>query len=407
MNTIRWASFVCVLCASVPSYAQSSGSYFTIETPQIQSGTGDLILQTFTPSLAGRVSGSDLDKKLNASMPVLASDIADQINQKLANMDFLPLVQSMSDAAAFAARTDPVDYATRYRIFSLTGVAGASSNLNLLNQVSDLSNQFDGIQNGNVPNFGLSTNVSAVLGINLAAFHLPQREYFDPDRVQLYVDFMKFGMGYDSDKYQLDMFHIGVHGKYQLIRQRELVQRYNMLHWGGLNVVTGFSYASQTLTIGAALPGGQTTATQLQLSDDDSVYLYLNYAANGNLSLKTQAYSIPIELVSSLQLAYVFTLYGGVAADFAWGKTSLIGAASEPVVATVSDTSDPSASSKTLDILSTQASLYDAQSASPTAVSGRALLGLQLNMGVLALFAQGNIATTHTVSASVGLRAFW
>jgi hypothetical protein len=405
-----WSVFLVMLVVGTVSqraHAQQSPDApqvtFDLGNTTLTAGTGERIIDAFAPQLSGRGQGPAIEAQLNPIIADLGAQLQADVLAKINALNLAPFVQAMGNAAALAARTMAVDHATKYKLLSLTVGGAGVANTALLNRDHDLGQDYNNIANGVAPTYGLSAQAAVTLGINLAAFHLPQAGLFDPDRMQIFASGMYLAHGNAAvDQYRFRLNHWSLLGKYQFLRPVQLVPLYNFVHWGGLNVATGFTYADQDIDVQADLPrGSASTATKLQ-NANKSLAVQYSYEGSGTVGTHSALYSIPVEVSSSLQLLYFLTLYLGGAVDFAWGHTDVTASASEPTHITLSD-----GQGTTLDLLDPMPTLTFAQNKPHTHVSARGFAGVQINAGVLALFAQADIASTRVVAGSLGLRIFY
>ncbi|RYF11620.1 MAG: hypothetical protein EOO40_02970 [Deltaproteobacteria bacterium] len=394
---------IVILPAMVRAQSAPAGQVatFDVGNTTLAPGTGDRIINAFAPELRGRGQGPAVEAQLNPLIAQLGAQLQDDVLAKLAALNFGPFVLAMANASAVVTRSMPIDHATRFRLLSLSAGGVVAGNTELIRQVSTVTDQFNNIANGSAPTVGGSADLSVLLGINLAAFHLPQRRFFDPDRMQIFLSGMHLPLGSPTDQYQVNVSHYGLHGKYQLLRARQLTPRFNIVRWGGLNVATGFAYATQDIDVKADLPSGTASSVFTLPNVGTNLTVRYAYQGTGRVGTHTDLYTVPIEVSSSLQLLYFLTLYAGGGVDFAWGNTDLTASASEPTHVTLSGRGT------TLDVLDPQPTLRFALTQSPTTVTGRGFFGLQINAGVVALFAQASIDSTSTVGAAAGLRLFY
>lgn len=388
-----------------PAAARAADFTFNTGDTAIPQGTGERIIQAYYPALSGRGFGSQLELQMQPYVNTLASQLRSTVETRLNALNFGPLVSRSATAGAAAARATSVDHASFIKVFSLTAAGSvAVSGFDAIDALQDLQGVSTKVQNGEAPNYGAAPGASAMLGFNFGALNLRHWGFFNPNRLQLYVSAMVVNLHYNGDEVQAKNQNFGAHLKYQLFAPSDLTAN-TLVRWGGLNVASGLTWASTDFAFNTALPNGtaETSAPVSVAGTTQNLNLTGVWSGDADINLHLRAYTVPLEVSSFIQLLYVFTLFGGVAMDLNFGSLSVDASAKAPLAITASAPGNPTA----VDLLTPKPTLDFAMTRSPVRIDGRVFLGLQLNAGVVALYAQGMVDTSQTMLASAGLRAFY
>lgn len=388
-----------------PTVARAADFTFNTGDTAIPAGTGERIVQAYYPALAGRGAGSQIELQMQPFVNDLATQLRGTVETRLNQLNFGPLVSRSATAGAAAARAATVDHASFIKVFSVTAAGSAAiTGFDGIKALQDPGAVSDDVQNGQAPNFGAAPGASAMLGFNFGALKLRSWRFFNPNRLQLYVSAMYINFSYNGDEVQAKTQNYGAHLKYQLLAPSDLTEN-TLVRWGGLNVASGLTWAGTDFAFNTALPNGtaQSTAPVSVAGQTRNLTLSGVWSGEADINLHLRAYTVPLEVSSFIQLLYVFTLFGGVAMDLNFGSLSVDASAKAPLAITAS----ASGNSTVIDLLTPKPTLDFALTRSPVRIDGRAFLGLQLNAGVVAVYAQGMIDTSQTIMASAGLRGFY
>jgi len=407
IRAVKLLSSICFLFCAMAwlPCAQAADFVFDIGDTTVPAGTGERLIDAFFPELAGHNAGPTLEGQLQPFVDDLSSTLKTDIESRLNKLDFGPLVSRSATAHAAAARATSVDHASFIKMFSLTAAGSAAvTGFDGLKALSNPSQISDDIGNSIAPNFGIGAGASAMLGFNFGALHLPRLRFFNPNRLQLYVSAMYINLTYNGDDVLAKTQNYGAHVKYQLFAPGNITAN-TLVRWGGLNVASGLTWAGTDLGFHLSLPSGDSEQTAPIAVGPVTENLNLRGVWTGDAQLNAQmrAYTVPVEVSSFLQMLYVFTLFGGVAMDLNFGHMQMDASARAPLTISASRPG----STTSVDVLTPNPTLNYLLKKSPVHIDGRAFLGLQLNAGVVAVYAQGMIDTSQTVMASAGVRGFY
>ncbi len=227
----------------------------------------------------------------------------------------------------------------------------------------------------------------ASLNVGLAPALLAKRRK-SSDRFFFYFNGMYFSSTLASASVR--MASIGVNAQYRLIQPK----RFLLLGWGGITAATGLNYSNQFVGMNSKL---QLTSTSDVAGQTVSVNIDMNY----ELGVRSNVWTIPLEVSTNFSLLYLFTFYLGGAADLNYGSASLSGTASGPVTASYTGGFGGS------NLFSGTGSLNldDGVTSRPTAIVGRAFAGLQFNFLLFKITGQYNYLTNGSHGLAVIARA--
>jgi hypothetical protein len=303
-----------------------------------------------------------------------------EINNKFQVPNMTDFLKSMSNAQSIANKGQGVSYATDHSLFVLGVNAGAG-----LNTTSGFS--FN--SNGGLPPIGLGAQGSIVAGVSLAKLPVPAFGPVDLKRLKIFANFFTYTNDSLVDSLTIKMNTFGIHLQYLVIDGKN-IGGIGLLNWGGVAFTTGFDTSTNKMTYKV---GQKISATSSGVTYD--------WTPNSSsaLTLDASTFTIPLEVSTSIRLAYILSLFGGVGVDLNFGKSTIVANLNGPV--TVSGTSVGTAS------------LLIAEEKGPTFGDVRFFLGPQINLvplkntNLLSLYAQGNISTGGNYGAHVGLRIAW
>lgn len=291
--------------------------------------------------------------------------------------DFL---KSMSNAQSITNKGQGVSYASDHSLFVVGGGLGLG-----LNSTSGFN--FD--SKGGLPPIGLGVQGSVMVGLSLSKFPMPQIGPIDLKKLTLFVNY--FGYSNDTLVSSLTMKTslFGIHAQYKIIDGKN-IGGIGILNWGGVAFTTGFDVSSNSLTykVGQKISAASSGITYDWTPDSNSA-----------LTLSSKAFTIPLEISTSVRVLYILSLFGGAGVDLNFGNSTIAANLSGPV--TVSGTSVGSAS------------LAVTEEKGPSFGALRFFAGPQLNLvplkntNLLSLYAQGNYSTGGNYGVHAGLRIAW
>ncbi len=390
-------------CLLWPSTSFATAT-FDVTGTSVKPGVGDQIINKYFPTLANQLNGTQLETLMNNAIngPEGLTALKAQVSQNLVPLqDTSDFLRAMANSGAAASKTMPVDYATDPTLFSLSVAGGVSENG--FDSINDAKN-YTLDTTKPLPGKGGGLTVSAMLGLNLRAFDPPRWAYFDFARLSLFVNFFAIDLDQPSNSnFDINFKTFGLHGQYQLFDSHALFSS-GVLRWGGLAVTTGFDYSSLTVLYNTTIQKSSTSTQTQALQNNQTLPINLSYSGAAKLGADIHVFSIPFEVTTHVQIAYILSLYVGGGFDLNFGSASLAGNASAPMEI---DAVNPQDATDTIVVATPEVTLNLSGNSSVTVGDFRGYAGLQLNLLTVALFAQVNADTTNTIGANFGLRLFW
>jgi len=292
----------------------------------------------------------------NAAVQTLITSLENEVNSDLPDADQATYLKGMANASVMSTKGTGTDYANDIDVF-LVG-AGFNAGVDLGNQSFGdlLGGDVDGNQ---VRGVGLAP--SLLIGFGMGVLPIKWKIV---KRSKIFVNFFSYDTGDPGDDLQAEMSNFGFHIRTKLITPRVFVPL-GMLQWGGLDVHLGFDHSSLTLKYTEAFNDTTTDGTNT-----------INYTGIAVAGAEVSTSSIPIEVSTSFQMGYVFTLYGGMGMDFNFGSAKSIASVDSDV--TISPGAGSATGTATMDL---------GQEDSPSAVTVRTFGGLQFNIPLLKIYA--------------------
>jgi len=310
-----------------------------------------------------------------AQLQTFLSGKLDQLFQVTNAVGF---VRNFGDAQSFTSKGMGVDYASEATFFELGGSASFALGMDRTYQPG--STQGFPIQ-------GVGLNASLMGGLSLGFLGIP---------VMVFGNWMKVPtQSYGDMSGSLDNW--GVHAQVRLLGPSRSMSALKMLvRWGGIAVTTGIDYSHMSLGL------NRDIASNFGIPNTTGLNVNVSGAASGdarfNVGMTTK--SIPLEVTTSLRLMTLFTAYGGLGFDWQVGGGSTMDVnVNAAMVGHVAG--QPAASDVNLGTAQVTASAH----ADPSTAKIRGILGAQINLLVVRLFAQLNIANTNPTMASLAVGA--
>jgi hypothetical protein len=307
-----------------------AGAFVLSTTPalaiEVKGKTGNFIvdLQASYDQAAEDLISSAVSSGINSTFTTLVTEVNDSVSQYDKQDD---LAKGFGEANAYAAHTGTLRSFANYDTFAvglgfMLGVQAPSLDPSYYNSIGD-----DLSEEGDVY-AGIGTGITFLnVGLNGGIFSKGlENFYFNAKFGTLSLD-ESFG---DSGKGYIETNNIGLGVSYALMRSTSLGLG-GLLRWRGLSVGTGFLYnktsagftpeidkqtqdINQTTT--EEITGGgspETISIDGTMTADPSV----------QLDISSSTVTIPLEINTSLQVAYAFNLSVGAGIDFVMGQTDI------------------------------------------------------------------------------------
>jgi hypothetical protein len=321
--------------------------------------------------------GAQFAQQAGIDLMQLQSQLETELNNLFQTYRLSDYLRSFANAQSFATRGMGVDYASNFKAV-MVGFAG---NLSL--------NVEDGyLPEGTrtkPPAGGVVPNITIMGGVNLDMLGIAP--------VTLYGNYFK--RSGTLDDFTADLSNWGVHAQLKLFGPGDEGLIDAFLRWGGLDITTGIERAHLGLTLRSDwnrdIPVGTSGA-----ASGSKVAL----KTNGQFRMDMRTFNVPLEVTTNIRLLYLLSVYGGAGFDWQLGGGSdmTVDLAGNMVGVTPAGGGMPA---QMVDLGTADVDLDEAVDPSPGRL--RWILGAQLNVMVLRLFVQLNIATQDPVLASLAL----
>jgi hypothetical protein len=294
-------------------------------------------------------------------------------------------LRALADAQAFSNSGLGIDYASNPTLFT----AGIAAKFAVATGDEGLGEYYE-----DRPVGGVAPNISLMAGLNLGLVGF--------DWLTLYGNY--FAQGQKMEQLDGYLQNFGFHAQVKFFRPEGDAAEY-LFQWGGFDLSTGYEWSrlkvelTERLDTTMPLAGDATDPVTGEPINTDAVF-----AGIGTFNITTTASNIPFELTTNFRLLYFATLFFGVGYDVHLGSGEMEIDLSGDVTAT-----NPLDGSE---VNLGTASVTVTEEGKPSAGVFRLIAGLQLNISVVKVFVQANIAPTGTnnataVAAGAGVRVAW
>ncbi|HNY22669.1 MAG TPA: hypothetical protein PKO22_11020 [Treponemataceae bacterium] len=360
----------------------------------------EITIDVTPPAITFAGNGTDLDKALNDLYSVGEQQFADQIAKFKTEAhteldkygDMGDLAKGFADANVSASQAATLQGFEGYKLFAVMvgGMAGIQLPSTDPSVLTDLSNTLaddPDVRAGVAPS--ISVNVGFHLGKILGLFNSDLGD--KTKRIYVNIKGGAYNGSYDtSDNSTFDMktstFGIGVN--YQLFTPKNVA--FGLFKWRGLSVGSGLTYQRNTF-------GSSTTLDPIvQTYTASNPVTYGGYTVGSIDTLATltatpkvdigvdmRTYSIPLEVLTSVQLLYVLNVNAGLGADIVFGKSDITATSSSTMDVTNLSVNGTNAHyTSTPGSVAVDASTTDIK---PTLARARVMGGLGINAGPIKL----------------------
>lgn len=287
----------------------------------------------------------------------LESAIADQLH----TVDLEAYMDQMANANVLSAKGLGVDYASDMQRFEFGGGIGTAVN----------GAGFALTSGGGLPETGFALQIGVMAGLNLGIAS-PKESALR--RFRLYVNGMSAAT--QRDPFTATFLNYGGHLQIQVVKGGD---KTSGLRWGGLDLTSGYEFSSYILELHEGLP---------VVTDE------LKWDASGNMILRADAQSIPLELSTNLHV-FVVTAFLGAAGDYNLSGQSK---ASIGIGGPISLSYDGNHEN----VGSAEASV--SQEGAANTFTPRVFVGAQADIFMVKVYGQLNVTLDHSVGGHVGLR---
>lgn len=290
---------------------------------------------------------------------ILACDLLEtEVNANLPDADQSNYLKGMANAAVMSQRGLGADYASDLKFLGVSFAAGVGADVGS-NSTSDLISgdaDFDKVRG-----IGAGSGVSLTLNAGLFGGKIGM---LDAKRLNISAYYLSVDPP-DKDGLSGKTSSMGFNVQYKMIPAREIAL--GIFRWGGIDFTTGFERASTELrfieNISESIVDGGTGATA---------------SFNGLVTVGAEVttYNIPLELSSSIRLAHVLSLFGGLGMDVSFGEAKSIANLTGDVTVSGGGTGE--------------ANLDLGTESSPSTFATRGFVGAQVSITAIKVFALVN-----------------
>ncbi len=322
-----------------------------------------------------------LNPLIRAAIEAEVQKAEDEINAGLpSNNDPSRLMEGMANSSVMAGKGIGSDYASGMEVALIGAGIGVGADLEKNKEAdSDLSGV--GIQGG------------LLVGMNLGWMDTEKILGFETNKLNMYVNFFKYELEQTSGDTDVtaDLSSYGVHFSYDWIKARPS----KWFGWGGVKIHTGYEYNKTDLNF-------KSTINQTVTADQGGGTYSSTILANPFANINVATHSIPFEISTSLRFLYLFSIYGGLGADYNTGSATGKGdlnSATSPVTCTGVGCPAPGS----IGDIETDANIDGKGKASPFLF--RSFAGVQVNLPFIRVFVQADKAFgNELIGATTGIR---
>ncbi len=245
---------------------------------------------------------SALPPALQAEALNAIQKIENDLNKDLPSGSPKRLMEGMADSSAISGKGVGSDYASGMQVLMVGAGVGVGADLEKDKTTdSDLS--------------GIAAQAAVVVGMNLGFLDAQKILGMDTNKLNMYISGMSYNLNRktgkdDKDTIKAKLTSFGVHFRYDWIQGSSS----KLFGWGGVKIHTGYEYSRSKYSF--------TTRINETVNSDVGSGATIDGTLTGTpeASIDVATHSIPLEISSSVQFLYLFSLYGGLGADFNMGE---------------------------------------------------------------------------------------
>jgi hypothetical protein len=323
--------------------------------------------------------GADFAARAGLELPALQQQMQTELQNLFQTYRLSDYLRAFGDAQSFTTRGMGVDYASNFKAV----MVGISGNLSLNVEKGYLP---EGTRT-QPPAGGMAPNATVMAGVNLDVIGIAP--------ICLYVNYFN-RRGTIDDDFAADLSNFGVHAQLKLFGPKDSGLMDAVIQWGGLDITSGFERSN----LGMTLKQGFRRNVPVGMVPQGGGSVSIDLNTTGQFRMNARTLSVPLELTTNFRLLYLLSLYGGMGFDWQLGGGSDMTIDLDGGMVGVT----PAAGGQPAMRIDVGTVAIDAtDSVDPSAGRLRWLLGAQLNVLIVRLFVQLNLATQDPVLASVAL----
>lgn len=329
----------------------------------------------------------------DAKAPELLAKIADKYQVSSLNS----VAKGTSTAQSLATMGAGSAYASGKHTFIVGGGAGLAVN-GVDQSISDVAKKLGDMGGDTLPRFGIGSQVSAVVGLNLG--NLRAVRYLGPfelSRLTILANFMNVSTDSLTSGLSLSATVAGLHAQYRMANARGSAA----FSYGELLLITGFDYSRLNARYDSTT--GSKGLTPISVGAGTAPDPQLVWTPSGIMQITSGSGTVPIELVTNIRALWLLSFYLGAAADINIGRATTDINLSGTITGSTGGPAAPVGSG----------TLSTSRSASPQFASGRGFFGVQVNLlpgkttNILSIFTQASITSIGGFAVQTGLRFAW
>lgn len=323
--------------------------------------------------------GAEFAARAGVDLETLRGQMQAELQNLFQTYRLADYLRAFGDAQSFTTRGMGVDYASNFKAV----MVGIGANLSL-NVEKGYLPEGTGAE---PPAGGVAPNATVMAGVNLNVLGIAP--------ICLYANYFKRSASLGD--FTADLSNFGVHAQLKLFGPEGSGLMDALVQWGGLDITTGFERANLGMTLKQGfrrnIPVGMAGA-----QGGGSPVIDLN--TMGSFRMNARTLSVPLELTTNFRLLYLLSVYGGLGFDWQLGGGSDMSVDLNGSMVGVTPAAGGQPSMR-VDVGT--AAITATESVEPSAGRLRWLLGAQVNVLIVRLFVQLNLATQDPVLASVAM----
>lgn len=327
---------------------------------------------------------SGLDPTVQALINTELQKIEDDINGDLPGASTPDrLMEGMANSSVMAGKGIGTDYASGMQVFIIGAGVGAGADLTKSKDPkSDISGA--GVQPG------------VMIGTNLSWMDTEKILGLQTNKLNVFANFMSYNLDKTSGDTDVNakLQSMGVHVSYDWITGNGS----KLFGWSGIRITTGYERNKTKLTFNSKIDKALDTTS-------GGVTYHSDISARPDAIIDVATSTIPLNISTSVQFLYLFSLYGGVGADYNMGKATGKGNLNS-TPSNVSCTGGPNPACPaggSAGTINTSANIDGTGKVNPFLY--RAFAGFQLNLPFIRVFVQGDKSLgDNLVGATAGVR---
>lgn len=296
--------------------------------------------------------------------------IQNDINKDLPSAPPKRLMEGMANSSVMAGKGVGTDYASNMEVFLIGAGVGVGADL-----------EEDTTSDSDISGVGIAPGI--IVGANLGFIDTKTLLGMDTNRLNMYLNFMKYGMDRDIEdepgkesSAELDLLTMGAHFRYDWIKGNGN----KLLGWGGVKFHFGYEYNKTDITFNSKI------TESVSSTSGNGETISGTITGNPEAKIAVATHSIPLELSTDVQLLYFLSLYGGLGADYNFGQAKGDGALNADE-STVSCSGGVCAGGTSVKV-KPEANIN--ATGKVKALTTRGFVGVQFNLPYVRIFAQAN-----------------